>query len=206
MYLFQCGQLMLLRRAEISSARMQGLGHMFARNVKVSLEEMRQRQTDAAGIVLRRQLAFLRDGVLPDKEDPDVAVAPIGQDGCDEQSYPLAELPALDGEPDAPGTPGQMRLRRLIKYPKGTPGATTRTIYIVKREDIFALNGLCEKWVRCPAAETPCITAVYLNSTYECMLCAAAPCARLFQTCLRSEAERVPHGVTLCIGSAGWPE
>lgn len=128
----------------------QGLGNMFARNVKVSMDEMRNKQFDAATVVLRRQLAFLRTGALPSPGDKDTATAPVGnvEEHLDEQSVAMRSLPEHDGDADEAGTPGQLRLRRTIttKVPGGR--TTSRTIYITNRDDIFALNGLCEKWVR----------------------------------------------------------
>ena len=54
------------------------LGTMFARNVKVSMDEMRQRQFKAGEVVIARQMRFLRDGVLPDASADADEDAPLG--------------------------------------------------------------------------------------------------------------------------------
>jgi hypothetical protein len=131
-------------------AAMQGLGHMFARNVKVSMEEMRHKQFEAATIILRRQLAFLRTGTLPTPNEHEASVAPIGKldERLDEQSMAIRTITPRDGDCDEPGAHGQLRLRRTVTYKVGGGRTTTRSMLITNRDDIFALNGLCEKWVR----------------------------------------------------------
>lgn len=134
---------------------------MFARNVKVNMEDMRKAQFEAATLVLRRQLAFLRHGKFPEPSVHDAAMAPIGSvdERLDEQSLAICAMPHTDAhgnerdtEAPVPEVHGQLRLRRTIRYKAGRGGGPTRTIIYSNRDNIFALNSLCEKWVR----RSPC--------------------------------------------------
>jgi hypothetical protein len=129
---------------------MQGLGHMFARSVKVSMEDMRQRQFSAANAIMSRQQAFLQKGRLPDPHDDDTEAAPLGDldEGLDEQSMQIRTIPLVDGDKDEPGKDGQLRLRRTIQFTTADGAVHTRVIIYTNREDIFSLNSCCEKWVR----------------------------------------------------------
>ena len=123
---------------------------MFARNVKVNMDDMRKSQFEAATLVLRRQLHFLRTGELPTPTAHDAAVAPIGsvEDRLDEQSLAICALPEGDNDGPCPEVHGQLRLRRTVRYRGGRGGGGIRTMYYSNRDNIFALNSLCEKWVR----------------------------------------------------------
>jgi hypothetical protein len=152
-----------------STGSVQGLGHMFARNVKVSMEEMRQKQFDAASVVLRRQFAFLATGErpVPHPGSHDDSVAPIGdvEARLDEQSAAIWRLPERDGDADVPGTPGQLRLRRTVtcRGPGGRKEA--RSMLLTSRDDIFALNSLCEKWVR--SGSVLCISSCCIHAHHH---------------------------------------
>lgn len=56
----------------------QELGPKYARNVKVSMDEMRRKQFAAAKIVMRNQASFLRDGVAPEPSPAEAKLAPVG--------------------------------------------------------------------------------------------------------------------------------
>lgn len=136
---------------------LQELGPRYARNVKVSMEEMRKKQSDAACAVLRRQATFLARGQLPEGAGAyDPATLPVGQ--LDEQSQEVLQL-RPDGEEDEAGAAnGQMRIRRRITYARpGRGQPVTRTIFFTTRTDIFNVNSLCEKWVRVPVPRCVCI-------------------------------------------------
>lgn len=132
----------------------QGLGTKFARSVKVKLDDMRQKQFDAASVVLRRQLHFLSTGELPKPGGAsDEKLAPLGDPDpecrLDKTSAAILKLPEIEGDADVPGKPGQLRLRRTVTWQRGAARrAESRTWLLTSRNDIIELNSLCEKWVR----------------------------------------------------------
>ena len=60
----------------------QELGPKYARNVKVSMDEMRRKQFAAAKIVMRQQHQFLREGTIPRRSAADFKLAPTGEEGA----------------------------------------------------------------------------------------------------------------------------
>jgi hypothetical protein len=58
--------------------RVQELGPKYARNVKVSMDEMRRKQFAAARLVMRHQQHFLAEGKFLESSQEDANLAPIG--------------------------------------------------------------------------------------------------------------------------------
>jgi hypothetical protein len=183
-------------------AHVQGMGNMFARNVKVNMEDMRKAQFEAATIVLRRQLSFLRHGSFPDLSAPDTSIAPIGsvEERLDEQSLAIRAIPKQDEDGPVPLVHGQLRLRRTVKYKGGRGGhAQTRTIYYSNRDNIFVLNSLCEKWVGLKL-HSACVneawTAFSRRCTVACHMSVCGPESHKGST--RDEAYRSSCNVFSC--------
>ena len=97
------------------------------------------------------------------------------------QAYAIWNCDGPDGDADVPGVPGQLRLRRRITAPQRGRGRNpTRTVLVTGRDDIFALNSLCEKWARVLACrlvlwrETCMRRGSRQHSSLKCLMAAAA--------------------------------
>lgn len=80
-------------------ADLQELGPKYARNVKVSMDEMRRKQFAAAKIVMRHQHHFLRDGSTPIPSSAESKLAPVGDVnlGLDDEGLKVCELLGVPG-------------------------------------------------------------------------------------------------------------